>query len=64
MLLLQCSAYSIQSTATIMEISSVGRPTDVRTSNIVTRPADGTEAAPIDAAVAVRDTAMICPGLR
>lgn len=46
--------YSSQSTATIIEISSVGRPTAVNTINIVTRPALGIEAAPIDAKVAVR----------
>lgn len=58
------TTYSIQSTATIMEMSSVGRPTEVRTRSMVTSPADGTEAAPMEAAVAVRDTEMICPGLR
>ena len=36
-----------QSTATIIEMSSVGRPTAVNTSNMVTRPADGTDAAPM-----------------
>lgn len=47
-------SYSNQSTATIIEISSVGKPTDVKTSIIVTRPALGTLAAPILAAVAVK----------
>lgn len=43
-----------QSTAIISEISFVGRPTAVNTSSIVTRPADGTEAAPTEASVAVK----------
>lgn len=37
----------------IIVTSLAGRPTAVRTSNIVTRPALGIEAAPIDAKVAV-----------
>jgi hypothetical protein len=45
-----------QSTATIRVTSATGRPTAVRTIKIVTRPPCGTEAAPIDARVAVRLT--------
>jgi len=41
--------YRNQSTAIIKETSFTGKPTAVKTSNIVTRPADGTEAAPIEA---------------
>ena len=48
----------------IMEMSSVGRPRAVSTRSIVTSPALGTDAAPIDAAVAVNDTIMICPKLK
>lgn len=36
------------------ETSFTGNPTAVKTSNIVTSPADGTDAAPIDANVAVK----------
>ncbi|KAH9493734.1 hypothetical protein DERF_014470 [Dermatophagoides farinae] len=50
-----------QSTAIIIEISLVGNPNAVNTSNMVTRPADGTDAAPIDAAVEVSDTIIIWP---
>lgn len=46
-------AYKSQSTAIINEISSDGRPTVSKTMTIVTKPADGIPAAPIDAAVAV-----------
>lgn len=42
-----------QSTAMISVMSSVGRPTDVSTMTIVTRPAWGMPAAPTLAAVAV-----------
>lgn len=55
--------YRNQSTAMIMEISLVGKPSAVKTSNIVTRPADGTDAAPIEAAVDVNETMMIWPKL-
>ena len=46
--------YSSQSTATIRLISLVGSPTAVNTSSIVTNPALGTLAAPIEARVAVK----------
>lgn len=42
-------------------MSSVGKPTAVRTRSMVTRPALGTEAAPIEAAVAVSDTVTTLP---
>lgn len=45
--------YKSQSTAIIKEISSDGRPTVSNTITMVTNPADGIPAAPIDAAVAV-----------
>jgi hypothetical protein len=45
--------YKNQSTARISVISSVGSPTAVSTITIVTRPACGTPAAPIEAAVEV-----------
>ena len=48
----QCT-YRAQSTAMISVMSSVGRPTDVSTITIVTRPACGIPAAPMLAAVAV-----------
>ena len=47
-------AYKNQSTAKISPISLVGRLTACRTSTMVTRPACGIPAAPIDAAVAVK----------
>lgn len=47
--------YRNQSTATIMVISSVGRPTAVSTMIMVTRPAEGTAAAPKEAAVEVSE---------
>ena len=46
--------YKNQSTARIRLTSSTGRPTEVRTINIVTSPALGIAAAPIAAHVAVR----------
>ena len=46
-------SYNNQSTASILLISSVGNPTAVRTITMVMRPAPGTAAAPMDAAVAV-----------
>lgn len=45
--------YRIQSMATISVMSSGGRPTDVNTITMVTRPACGIPAAPMLAAVAV-----------
>jgi hypothetical protein len=45
--------YSNQSTAIIMVTSSAGRPTVSSTMTMVTRPACGIPAAPIEAAVAV-----------
>lgn len=45
--------YSNQSTARIREISSNGRSRAERTIIIVTRPADGIDAAPTEANVAV-----------
>lgn len=45
--------YKSQSTARIMETSSAGNPTVSNTIIIVTKPALGIPAAPIDAAVAV-----------
>ena len=57
------STYRNQSTAIIMEMSLVGKPSAVRTSSIVTKPADGTDAAPIEAAVEVSETMMIWPRL-
>lgn len=47
------STYRIQSMATISVMSSGGRPTDVSTITMVTRPAWGIPAAPMLAAVAV-----------
>lgn len=55
--------YRNQSTAMIMEMSLVGKPRAVKTSSMVTRPAEGTDAAPIEAAVAVSETMMIWPKL-
>lgn len=46
--------YKSQSTAMIRLTSFVGSPTAVKTSSIVTRPALGTDAAPILARVAVK----------
>lgn len=46
-------AYNNQSTARISATSSVGKPTADKTITMVTRPACGTPAAPIAAAVAV-----------
>jgi len=46
--------YRNQSTARMRLTSSTGRPTDVRTINIVTSPALGMAAAPIAAQVAVK----------
>lgn len=46
--------YKSQSTATINDTSLTGRPTAERTISIVTKPADGIAAAPIEASVAVR----------
>lgn len=43
------------------ETSLTGKPTAVRTSNIVTRPAEGTEAAPMAARVAVMLQFHQCP---
>ena len=45
--------YRNQSTATIKAMSSAGRPTACKTRIMVTKPADGIPAAPIDAMVAV-----------
>lgn len=45
--------YSSQSTAIMIVTSSAGKPTVSSTMTIVTRPAWGMPAAPIDAAVAV-----------
>lgn len=53
--------YKNQSTATIIVISSVGSPMAVSTRSIVTSPADGTDAAPILAAVAVKLTVITLP---
>uniref|UniRef100_A0A8C9QHZ8 Uncharacterized protein n=3 Tax=Marmotini TaxID=337730 RepID=A0A8C9QHZ8_SPEDA len=50
-----------QSTATIRVTSSAGRPTALSTITMVTRPAWGTPAAPMLAAVAVMLIVMICP---
>uniref|UniRef100_A0A287CZB2 Uncharacterized protein n=1 Tax=Ictidomys tridecemlineatus TaxID=43179 RepID=A0A287CZB2_ICTTR len=52
-----------QSTATIRVTSSAGRPTALSTITMVTRPAWGTPAAPMLAAVAVMPhlIVMICP---
>ena len=47
-------AYNNQSTAKISPMSFTGRLTACRTSTMVTRPACGMPAAPIDAAVAVK----------
>jgi len=51
--MLSCT-HSNQSTATMRLMSETGRPTDVRTRIIITRPALGILAAPILASVAVR----------
>jgi len=48
-----CCTYRIQSIATMSEISSGGKPTEVSTITMVTRPACGIPAAPMLAAVAV-----------
>ena len=48
-----CVTYRSQSTARILLTSSVGNPNDVRTITMVTMPAWGTLAAPIEAAVDV-----------
>lgn len=45
--------YRNQSTMTIRVLSSTGRPTAANTITMVMRPACGTPAAPMDAAVAV-----------
>ena len=45
---------SSQSTATMREMSSKGKPTEDNTNIIVINPAEGTDAAPTDAAVAVK----------
>lgn len=45
--------YRNQSTTSIKVTSSIGNPTAARTITMVTRPACGTPAAPIEAAVAV-----------
>ena len=55
--------YKNQSTAMIIEISCVGNPTAVRTRSRVTRPAEGIEAAPMEAAVAVKLTTITSPML-
>lgn len=47
------NTHNSQSIARIIVTSSVGNPTAVRTITMVTRPACGTPAAPIAAAVAV-----------
>lgn len=47
------TTYNAQSTAMMRVMSSVGRPTEVRTITMVTSPACGIPAAPILAAVAV-----------
>ncbi len=46
--------YKKKSTANIRLISLTGKPTDCKTITIVTNPADGIEAAPTDATVAVK----------
>ncbi|KAL4675372.1 hypothetical protein H8958_007584, partial [Nasalis larvatus] len=53
-----------QSTAMIRVTSSAGRPTALSTITMVTRPAWGTPAAPMLAAVAVILMVMICPMLK
>lgn len=58
------STYSSQSTATSRLMSSVGRPTAVRMSSMVTRPALGILAAPTLASVAVRLSEQRRPGQR
>lgn len=47
------TTYRNQSTTSIKVTSSIGNPTAARTITMVTRPACGTPAAPIEAAVAV-----------
>lgn len=59
--LIKPKTHKNQSTAIIMEISLAGSPKAVRTISIVTSPADGIEAAPMDARVAVMDTVTIWP---
>ena len=59
--MVKSKTYRNQSTATIIVMSSVGKPIAVKTSSMVTRPADGTEAAPILAAVAVKLTVITLP---
>lgn len=49
----QTKTYRNQSTTSIKVTSSIGNPTAARTITMVTRPACGTPAAPIEAAVAV-----------
>ncbi len=51
--MIERKTYRAQSTAMIRVMSSVGRPTEVNTITMVTRPAWGIPAAPILAAVAV-----------
>nr|AAC61495.1 antisense product of high-affinity glutamate transporter EAAC1 and EAAC2 [Mus musculus] len=53
-----------QSTAMIRVTSSAGSPTALSTITMVTRPAWGTPAAPMLAAVAVMLMVTICPMLR
>uniref|UniRef100_A0A8C6HZX9 Uncharacterized protein n=1 Tax=Mus spicilegus TaxID=10103 RepID=A0A8C6HZX9_MUSSI len=53
-----------QSTAMISVTSSAGSPTALSTITMVTRPAWGTPAAPMLAAVAVMLMVTICPMLR
>uniref|UniRef100_A0A8C8U207 Uncharacterized protein n=1 Tax=Peromyscus maniculatus bairdii TaxID=230844 RepID=A0A8C8U207_PERMB len=53
-----------QSTAMMRVTSSAGRPTALSTITMVTRPAWGTPAAPMLAAVAVILMVMICPMLK
>jgi hypothetical protein len=48
-----CFTHKNQSTATIRLTSLIGNPTACSTTSIVTKPACGTPAAPMDAAVAV-----------
>ena len=56
-----CHLSRSQSTARMMVMSSGGSPTVSRTMTMVTNPAWGIPAAPILAAVAVIETAQICP---
>lgn len=48
------TTYKKKSTANINEMSLTGSPTDCKTITIVTRPAEGILAAPIEATVAVK----------